>query len=362
MRSRLRQSIVALFSVSLFGVALASCAGGSSGLPQAAQQPQTFTNPANSPQLVSNSTVTTITIKNSDRSAVATHGAIKTHADKTIQQMNGGGVSTKSVVHTSNLQYFGGALLKTAKVYNAFVDSTPSAFAAVAQFEQRLSRSNLIHVSDQYVKATSFNRYDWGGDVSVSYPAVTTLGDNDLLLIIHAVAAGVAGGGLGHIYNIFLPKGLNYCSTGTLLPVGACTASLTSPNPSFCAFHGAVVFSDIHDTLFTVQPYTDPSFCSVNGFTQNPAGATPNGLQADSQFSQLSHELFETITDPNPGTGWINPNPFYQPEIGDLCAYVTGSFNSMGFVVPQNTTLYGKVYRIQFEYSNKQIGCANSPP
>jgi hypothetical protein len=123
-----------------------------------------------------------------------------------------------------------------------------------------------------------------------------------------------------------------------------------------------VGFSDIGTTLFSVEPYNDPDFCGVDNFTAHPTAPTPNGLVHDSQYSALSHEMFETITDALPGSGWLNPNPFYPAEIGDLCAYVDGPFGSTGFVIPENTTLYGKAYRVQFEYSNKQIGCNNSPP
>jgi hypothetical protein len=301
-----------------------------------------------------------INISSADHQAVAAHPATLAHYWK--PRTNGtAGVSPQSAVFPADLEFFGGVTIQHALNMNAYVDSTPSAFGDVKQFEQRLSRSNLIHMTDPYVGATGYNRYDFGGDFGVSYPAVTTLGDNDLLLIIHAVAAGTSGGGYGHIYNIFLPNGLNYCATGTLLPAGFCNASPTSPNPAFCAFHGAVTFSDIGKTLFTVEPFNDPDFCGIDNFTANPTAPTPNGLQRDSAYSALSHELFETITDPNPGSGWVNPNPFYPAEIGDLCAYVTGQFVN-GFVSPNNTTLYGKAYRVQFEYSNHQHACNNVGP
>jgi hypothetical protein len=70
--------------------------------------------------------------------------------------------------------------------------------------------------------------------------------------------------------------------------------------------------------------------------------------------------VFETITDPLIDS-WINPDPFYPAEIGDLCSYVTGQFVN-GAVVPQNTVLNGVTYRIQFEYSNARHGCSNANP
>src|ERR1700739_3376680 len=48
---------------------------------------------------------------------------------------------------------------------------------------------------------------------------------------------------------------------------------------------------------------------------------SPNGALIDSTSSVLGHETFETITDPDPPTGWIavNSNGVFGEEIGDLC-------------------------------------------
>ncbi len=218
--------------------------------------------------------------------------------------------------------------------------------------------SSMIHITDQYVSTTANNRYPFAGNVVVNYPAVGNLGDNDLLLILHAVAKAIGPGGYHHIYHIFLPQGLNYCGTGTITPAGSCDAG--GPNPSFCAFHTSVVFSDVKETIFSLEPYLPLALCNVDAATANPSQGTPNGPQKDN-YSALSHEQTEIITDPDPGTGWVNPVPFYPAEIGDLCAYDVGPFVN-GFSVPQNSNLNGKNYRIQFEYTNNQHGCNNSPP
>lgn len=41
-----------------------------------------------------------------------------------------------------------------------------------------------------------------------------TSGDNDLLHIAHAGASAL-GSGYGHVFHIFLPKGVDVCFTGT---------------------------------------------------------------------------------------------------------------------------------------------------
>jgi hypothetical protein len=59
--------------------------------------------------------------------------------------------------------------------------------------------------------------------------------------------------------------------------------------------------------------------------------------------STSSHELCEAITDPHPWTGW---NDSSNGEIGDICAWQTGTVN--GFTV-------------QKEWSNAQDACALGP-
>ena len=82
-------------------------------------------------------------------------------------------------------------------------------------------------------------------------------------------------------------------------------------------------------------------------------GATPNGVLADSTNNVLSHELFETITDPD-GDAWTNStsNALYGSEIGDECSFV----NATGFD-PSVWRVGGKTYATQPEYSNLAHAC-----
>jgi hypothetical protein len=257
----------------------------------------------------------------------------------------------QSVVYPGDLQFFGGRTVQTARIYNVFVDSNEAAFSYPSGFEEHLSYSRMSHMLDEYVGATANNRYDWAGDIAISYTILGTLGDGDILTILHDAAVKEHATGYNHVFNIFLPKGVNYCGSGSLITLGACNASATSPNPAFCAFHGSVVYGDVGETLYNLEPYADTDYCGIENATANPTAPTPNGLQADSQYSQLSHELFETFTDPDVGQGWYDNNVGVNGEIGDLCAFI-----------PQVTNLDGKRYMLQLEYSNKQHGCNNEAP
>ena len=318
-------------------------------MPGVAPQSQNAAAVSQQSAAASSATITrSIAISPKDQTAAASAKAIQGHPYATRTAASGASGAKAAVVYPGDLKYFGGAVLPTATSFNIFINSGPGPFGGPNNFEARLGASYMIHLTDEYVGTTADNRYTAGGNFTLKYPVVTTLGDNDLLLMIHAAGAGIAGGGYKNIYHIFLPPGTNYCGTGTLLPIGYCNASATSPNPAFCAFHGSVVFGDIGETLYTVEPYQDVDYCGVNNATSNPNAPTPNGRQNDSTYSTLSHETFETITDPDPGQGWYDNNIGVHGEIGDLCAYI-----------PATTFLDHKLYRLQLEYSNAQHGCAN---
>ena len=67
----------------------------------------------------------------------------------------------------------------------------------------------------------------------------------------------------------------------------------------------------------------------------------------DSTDSTLSHEIFETITDPDFGFGSIiTDGPFTGLEIGDICA-----------INPYVHTIGSQSYKTQLEYSNNSHAC-----
>jgi hypothetical protein len=73
----------------------------------------------------------------------------------------------------------------------------------------------------------------------------------------------------------------------------------------------------------------------------------------------LSHELFETITDPD-GASWLAIKSLDEHgfEIGDVCQPFVNA--SRDFLVP-TFPINGKKYEVQMEYSNKYHGCTNIP-
>jgi len=250
--------------------------------------------------------------------------------------------------YPADLSYMGGPVVVTAETHNLYVDCAAKCWASPEKFQNHLYQSNFIHVADQYVGSTANNRYTLGTSGVVTYPIITTLSDNDILQIVHA-SAGALGTGYNHIYNVFLPKGVDECFVGT-------TQCYSPDNPStfaFCAYHGSVTFSDIGHVLFTVEPFQDVQGCGI-------VQPSPNGPLVDATSSVLGHETFETITDPDPPTGWIavNSGGVFGEEIGDLCPGV--SLTQPLFEDPIST-LNGKNYEVQPMYSNKYHACAFAP-
>src|SRR5258707_5060791 len=105
--------------------------------------------------------------------------------------------------------------------------------------------------------------------------------------------------------------------------------------------------SAVRKAPFTYQNVTG---CQV-------ASPSPNGSLVDSTASVLSHETFETITDPDLDAWWSDVSLIEQgAEIGDICEPVgngAGQFLDPTFIVG------GKNYKIPLEYSNKFHGCTH---
>lgn len=248
-----------------------------------------------------------------------------------------------------------GPLVKAAQFHDIDFDCAESCWGKPSAFLNDLGKSTFIHVVDRYVGATANGRYTVGTNVSASSPLFTnTLGQNDILAIVHAAATKLGMTGYGHIYHLFLPNGVDTCFDLT----SVCYSPDNPPSFAFCGYHGSVTFSDIGHVLLSVEPFQNVDGCSVST-------PSPNGALVDSTANVLSHETFETITDPDPPAtftdllagnfGWLALNSLteFGSEIGDVCENPFFQYNPV--------TLNGKSYEIQPEYSNKFHTCAFVP-
>jgi hypothetical protein len=251
--------------------------------------------------------------------------------------------SENVIRYPGDLSYHGGATVEIAQSHNVYLFSgvscsSPSCWGDPEGFLRALGKSEFIHVTDQYVGEHSSNRYTLGQNFSTSAPQPNPMSDDDVRNIVHA-AATVAGNGYGHIYHVFLPPGQDEC-----IVQGVCASNV------FCAYHSSVDFGNVH-ILYSVEPFANVPGCQVQP-------GTPNGTLTDSTNDVLSHELVETITDPD-GDAWYNTLNFslFNQEIGDECVFVTIIPPNV-FSVPSIIKVQGKQYALQPEYDNSAHGCS----
>ena len=258
--------------------------------------------------------------------------------------------------------FFGGPTVGFAQSHPIFMVPiggscpAPSCWGDPLTFLDEYGESGLSHVTDQYVGESGDERYTLGDAFAITYtptPSTAPLTDANIRAIVHAVASLAGETGYNHVFHVFLPPGQDECFT-------AAATSCYSPDvPAsfvFCAYHSSVTFKDIGHVLYSVEPFQNVLGCQVRA-------GTVNGQLIDSTNSTLSHELTETITDPD-GDAWLNftDNGMFLEEIGDECDLL--------FIDPNTLNIFGdptefRVGRHRFatqpEYSNEDHGCAVRP-
>jgi hypothetical protein len=254
--------------------------------------------------------------------------------------------SENTVRYPGDLVYHGGAVVEFVQSHDVYLlpggsCSSASCYGDPERFLRALGQSEFIHVTDQYVDQHSANRYTLGENFSLSFtPSKTPLTDNDVQTIVHAVAKVSGDTGYGHIYHVFIPPGQDECID---IKLTVCASNV------FCAYHSSVEFKDIGHVLYSVEPFADVPGCMVRP-------GTPNGTLTDSTNNVLSHELVETITDPD-GDAWWNSLDvgLFGEEIGDECAFVRPPDF---FFDPSIISVHGHQFALQPEYDNSVHGCS----
>jgi len=249
-------------------------------------------------------------------------------------------------------------VLTTTQSNNVYVNCAASCWGTPSNFLTKLATSNFIHVTDQYVAAPATIATRWAPQPqSHGPPRETEL--VQYLQLVHT-AARAHGSGYGHVYHVFLRSGVDVCTSANV-----CYSPNNSATFVFCAYHGAADFQDIGHVLYSVEPYQNVPGCSV-------AQPSPNGAVVDSTSSTLSHELIETITDPD-GTAWFARGslPEYGAEIGDICEKPLRQlccFLNLQQVVCDSTRVFQSLPRLRHNAVNHENGllklqaCRNGKP
>lgn len=237
----------------------------------------------------------------------------------------------------------GGPVQTGAAEYNILVNCNDESCwgGMIGQFENDLVGSTMMNndILPQYGAAGTYSN---GGDYPAQYQISGQLQDQDIFNILYTVITqNNLPTGYGSEFHVFLGQGVEECSQSA----GGCYSPSNTSTWAFCAYHGSNDWSHIGHVLYSVEPYQDVQGCQVSNLP------SPNGSLQDSTASTLSHETFETITDPDIAAN--NPAWYNQAkgEIGDLCAPAAG-------VPSGNVQLGSDTWEIQMEYNNSISDCS----
>jgi len=243
-------------------------------------------------------------------------------------------------------------VMNASTAYDIFVTpdgkkcATEKCWGNPNDFLKALTGSPLVGLVQQYTKGAPTG-YKFGGSTAVQYHLAytNTFYFNDLLTILSAAAHHFKAVGLNVEYHLFLPPGIDTCFDQTNI----CYSPDNLSSFFFCAYHTAVL-SSAGPIVFSVEPW-QAATVDIGGQKFYACTIPVKGFNIlnSATASTLSHESFESWSDPLPNTGWFNTQ--YGQEIGDVCAYhFEDVFASKG-----------KQWFIQDEYSNSFHGCDNKP-
>jgi len=222
-------------------------------------------------------------------------------------------------VAAAKLTYRGGPVLGAVEVttifWGAWWQQAPQS-SLIAQlnafFDDILASALMDQLAEYGVPGTSIGHGMRMASVTVAASPPPTVDDSAIVTFLQdQVATGaVPKINANSLYFVYLPSG----TTVTLSGEASCA--------SFCGYHSAA-----GALYYGVEPYPDCSGC----------------LSSLSVFDALcvtsSHELCESVTDPQPGQGWYDD---VNGEIGDICAWQTKMLDG---------------YTVQLEWSNSANAC-----
>lgn len=249
------------------------------------------------------------------------------------------------------LTYYGGPIVKNIKViqvlygsgtYQSFVQGTGSgtmsAFYGGVVGSPYFTWLNGDYGSGSGKTTQTIGYGNFAGQVAIT-PSSSRNGSTITDAQIQAeIAAQISAGHLAApnantYYAVFFPKGKTISQGGS----NSCVSG------GFCAYHGTVVGSSATWTYGVHPDNSAGSGCDVGC-----GGST----SFNNMSSVASHEMIETVTDPDVGiaTTYASPLAWYNKtygEIGDICNAQQGTIVGTD----------GITYTVQKEWSNSQSIC-----
>jgi len=238
---------------------------------------------------------------------------------------------------SNGILYHGGAvMLGTTHVYFIWYGnwSSNSATTILPDWARNLGGSPYFSINSTYYDSSNnhvANSVTYGGAVFDNYSRGTSLDDNG---VFDVVSAAIANGSLPADANgvYFVLTSPDVAET-----TGFCTL--------YCGWHSSGIFNGVPSQYaFVGSTLACPSGCEAS------PGNAPNGNEgADGMASLMTHELDESVTDPN-GDAWYDAN---GNEVGDLCNFTFGSkLYSTANGSAANIHLGGRDYLLQEDWVN----------
>jgi hypothetical protein len=209
---------------------------------------------------------------------------------------------------------------------------------------------NLTQYDDNYIHIQNHSESDGNWQDTQHYPTSTVYNGDIQSEVKRAVTQNGWPIDSTVQYNIFLPT--NSTGSAEVLCNGSSSSSpgQCTNNSSLCSFHDFVqvwnpTISEYVYVAYTAIPYG----WGYNNDCKPPVSTCPNGsgCNVDTAIQWLSHETFETTSDPfyiGSDTAWQDAN---GAEIADKCQGVyTGNNGSY------NHTLNGDHYIVQDEWND----------
>jgi len=261
---------------------------------------------------------------------------------------------------TGDMPYYGGPVMHDPVVYEiywlpsgyhfeglfgiqGFLGSDVNYEHLTSRFLTDVGGSTYFNILGQYYdrqNGTILDSLTYGGyyiDTTTAYSSNTPSGQDIANEVVQAMGTEGWTGGLNHLFVIFTASGVY--APGYLT--------------DYCAYHSWTYTSAGQPVVYAYIPDAESLVGVLGCATIQHLGITPNlDLWADSAINLMSHELFESVSDP-----LINAWGTDESEVADRCAWQFGpSVNLLG----ADLELKGDYYLVQEEWSNYDNSCVLS--
>jgi hypothetical protein len=264
--------------------------------------------------------------------------------------------STSGAAPGSNgIQYNGGPVMNAPHGVNVYLiwygdwSNDIHTQAVLTDFVAHLGGSSYYNIATTYYdykggeKDFIKNKVTYGGAITNNYSYGSVLTDDNVGFVLqNAVTLGKLPADPNGVYMVIASADVDETS-------GLCS--------SYCGLHGyqPVALPNLTNIIGAFEGNANrcPAVCSWQSLVSD----TPNNPSTGGMVDTLSHELFESVTDPL-GTGWINPD---GSEGGDLCNGTTGPLKTLPNGASYNLILGSHAYLTQELWVNARVGkCAMS--